>query len=103
MNIEERIEQLEFQIELLFENRGSDRLLFESKVTRSQYLHLVDLMDFASEKILKGETVSKRFFEGEIYSIVPEKNGDYNFCELITKCWHEEQRWPEVFKYFYGD
>ena len=103
MNIEERIELLEFQVELLFKNRASDRLLFESKITRYQYEHIVDLMDFVSDKIHAGELVIKDFFEDEIFSIVPEKRGDYHFCEMITKCWHEEQRWPEVFEYFYGN
>ena len=102
MNVEERIEQLEFQVELLFENKGSDRFFFKSKITRSQYSHITDLMDFVSEKICKGEPVSKDFFEDEIFSIVPEKRRDYNFCKLLTKCWYEEQRWPEVFEYLYG-
>ena len=103
MNIEERIEQLEFQLELLFENRGIDRLFFESKITRAQFLHIADLMDYVSAKICNGEEVSKDFFEDEILSIVPQKRGDYHFSELIAKCWYDEHQWPEVFEYFYGD
>ncbi len=105
MNIEERIEQLEFQVELLFENRAIDRLFFESKITRAQYLHIVDLMEYVCDKIRlkEGEPVIKQFFESEIYSIVPTKNGDSNFCEQITKCLYEEERFPEVFEHLYGD
>ncbi len=105
MNLEERVEQLEFQMELLFENRGIDRLFFESKITRAQYLHIMDLMDYVSDKIISGEAgaVTKHFFESEIYSIVPEKSRDYHFCELIAKYWHAEQQWPEVYEHLYGN
>ena len=104
MNLEERVEQLEFQMELLFENRGIDRLFFESKITRAQFLHIVDLMDHVCDKILlrECEPVLKQFFEEQIYSIVPEKNEDSQFCELITKYWHAEQQWPEVYEHLYG-
>lgn len=102
MNIEERIEQLEFQVELLYKNRTIDRFLFESKVTRSQYSHLIDLLDYVSDKICKGEEVSKDFFEDEILSIVPEKREDDNFCKLFAEYWQDEYQNSKVCEYFYG-
>ena len=104
MNTKERIDQSEFQKDLLLKNRSNDRLFFESKITREQYLHIMDLMDYVSDKIISGEAgaVTKHFFESEIYSIVPEKSRDYHFCELIAKYWQAEQQWPEVYKHLYG-
>ena len=105
MNTKERIDQSEFQRELLFKNRSIDRLFFESKITREQHLHIMDIMDYVSEKLGLGlgDTVGRQFFESEIYNIVPEKNGDYHFCESIAKCLYEEGQWPEVFEHLYGD
>ena len=105
MNTKERNDQSEFQRELLLKNRSIDRLFFESKITREQYLHIVDLMDYVCDKIRlrEYEPVLKQFFEEQIYSIVPEKNGDSQFCELITKYWHAEQQWPEVYEHLYGN
>ena len=102
MNIEERIKQLEFRVELLYKNRAIDRFFFECKVTSSQYSHLMDFMDYVSEKICKGEEVSKDFFEDEILSIVPEKRKDYNFCKLLAEYWQNEYQSSKVCDYFYG-
>ena len=41
MNLEERIAQLEFQVELLFNNTEIDRLFFETKITREQYRAII--------------------------------------------------------------
>ena len=102
MNIEERIEQLEFQVELLYKNRAIDRFFFENKITNSQYSHLIDFMDYVSGKLRNAEDVSKDFFEDEILSIVPEKRGEDNFCKLLVGYWQEEYQNSKVYEYFYG-
>ena len=43
MNMEERVAQLEFQVELLFNNTDIDRLFFETKITREQYTAIMNL------------------------------------------------------------
>jgi len=103
MNLEERVELLEFQVELLFNDTSIDRFLYESKITRNQYRTLMDLMDEYRRKIDKGESVHHGTFESEIYLLVPEKNGDYHFCELFSKLLMENHRWEEVFPALYGD
>ena len=55
MNLEERIEQLEFQVELLFTNSDIDRLFFECKITRKQRTQIMNLMDSISKKVFAGE------------------------------------------------
>lgn len=103
MDMEERIAQLEFQVELLFNNADIDRLIFESKITREQYNAIMDLMDMMRSKIDNGEKVHHYEFEEGVYRIAPEKNGDYHFCELVAKLFAEERRWEEVFNALYGD
>lgn len=103
MNTEERIAQLEFQVELLFNNTPIDRYLFESKVTREQYIALMNLMDSFRQKLAEHQDVHHYDFESKVYEIVSEKNGDYHFCELIAQLFAEDGRWEEVFPALYGD
>jgi hypothetical protein len=103
LNVEERLALLEFQVELLFNNSGLDRFLYETNVNREQYRAIMDLMDVYCEKIGKGEKVSNRTFEQKIYDLIPDKHGDYRFCETIAQCFMEESRWEEVFPALYGD
>jgi len=103
MTLEERVEQLEFQIQLLFNNSSIDRYLFETNVTKEQYTAIMDVMDVIRKKLDAGEKVHHYTFEDEIYKIVPEHNGDYHFCELIAKLFAEDGRWDEVFPALYGD
>ena len=103
MNFEERIAQLEFQVELLFNNTEIDRLFFESKITREQYRAIMDLMDKFRSKLDAGESVHHYDFEHAIYAIVPAYDGDYHFCESIAKLFAANHQWDEVFPALYGD
>lgn len=103
MDLEERVAQLEFQVELLFNNTEIDRLFFETKITREQYTAIMNLMDSFRSKLDAGESVHHYDFESAIYEIVPERNGDYHFCELIAKLFAENNQWDEVFPALYGD
>ena len=102
MCIEERIAQLEFEVELLFNNSPVDRFVFESKISREQYNAIMDIFDSFRNKLDAGQAVHHYDFERRIYEIVPEKNGDYNFCELIAKLFAEQDQWDEVFTALYG-
>ena len=102
MNLEERVAQLEFQLELLFNNSDLDRFIFESKITHAQYVSIMDLMDKMRAKLDAGNEVHHYEFEQAVYEIVPEKDGDYHFCELIAKLFAEDGRWDEVFPALYG-
>lgn len=103
MNLEERIAQLEFQVELLFSNTEIDRLFFERKITREQYHAIMDLMDTFRSKLDDGACIHHYDFERAIYEIVPERNGDYHFCESIAKLFAENQQWDEIYHALYGD
>lgn len=103
MTLEEKVDLLEFQMELLFNNTEVDRFIYESKLTREQYRSVMDLMDIMRNKINAGDEVHHYDFESAIYELVPQKDGDYHFCELIAQLFAEEHRWEEVFPALYGD
>lgn len=102
MDLEKRIEQLEFQMELLFGNSKTERFIYESGLTRAEYKALMDLMDRYREKIDSKETISHSEFENEVYRLIPKIKGDYHFCELSTQLFAEDGRWTEVFTTLYG-
>lgn len=102
MNLEDRVELLEFQLGLLFNNTSIDRFVYESKITREQYISIMDLMDSIRKKLEDGQAVHHAEFESEIYEIAPEKNGDYHFCRSIAELFAENGRWEEVFRALYS-
>ena len=93
------IEQLEFQENV---NGAIERFLLERNVTSTQRSHLMDFLDYVSDKICKDEEVSKEFFEDEILTIASEKREDDNFCKLLAECWQKEYPDSRVSEYFYG-
>lgn len=97
------IAEMEFRQDLLFYGSSVDRLLYEYKITKKQYTEIMDLMDKYREKIDKKERVHHGTFEQEVYIIVPQRSGDYHFCEYLTIAFKEENRWEEVFDSLYGD
>lgn len=101
IELEKRVEQLEFKIKLLAENSNTSRLLFESDITRTQYEELMNLMDEVSDDIYKGKEVSNHHFEGKVYRIIGV-DGDYHFCESLAQAFMEDGRWDEVFPALYG-
>lgn len=102
MDIEEKIDLLDFQLSLLFENRDIDRFIYESKISRDELNAIMDYLDLLRSRLDNGEEISHMEYECEIYNIVPSKNGDYHFCELIAKLFAEEGQWEEVFSALYG-
>lgn len=102
-DVYEKLDFLEFRQELLFEDTEFNRLLFEYRVTRKQTTQIYDLMDKYREMISDNEDVYHGTFEQEIYSIVPDHDGNYHFAEFIAQDLHKAGRWEEVFEKLYGD
>lgn len=98
--LSEKIDFLEFKLELLAEDSNVSKLLFECNITRSQYIALMDLMDNMRNKLDHGEEPSNYEFEIAITSITG--TNDYHFAEYIAKAFMEEDRWEEVFPALYG-
>lgn len=104
MNVEERLDLLEFQLELLFNNTSLSSFIYEYNITRDQYKDIKDIMDSYRNKIYRNEPVNSAEFEQEIYSVIDDRlNGNYRFCETIAKLFMENGQWKEVFPELYGD
>lgn len=101
-NLEDRLNFISFRQELLFRKDEVNEILFENQVSRDEYHRIMDLMDSYRDRLAQGQKVNHGEFESEIYSIVPHLNGDYHFCEMLTKAFCDDSRWDEVFPALYG-
>ncbi|MEF9952942.1 MAG: DUF1878 domain-containing protein [Clostridium sp.] len=99
--LEERVEMLEFKIQLLSVESNTNKLLLEYDISHSQYIKLMDLMDEYKKDIDLGKEVHHTSFERKVYTIT-DKEGDYHFCEDFARCLMEDERWEEVFPALYG-
>ena len=102
IKLEERLELLEFKVEMLAEKSRVGDILFESNLTREQYKGIMDLMDESRKHIDNNEKVHHYDFETKIDKITGQ-NGDYHFCENLAQAFMEDGRWEEVFPALYGD
>lgn len=102
-SIEDELHFVEFRQELLFNNTGIDRLLFEYEITQDEYRKIMDLMDSLREKLDNHEKINHATFEQRLYEIVPAHKGDYHMCEYIAREFMDAGRWEEVFPALYGD
>lgn len=101
-DLEQRLQMIEFRQELLFQNDGFSRLVYEYDLTREQRDKFYDLMELYAKRITDGERVSHHTFEQEVYEITPQNENNYHFVEFITKELFEAGRWEIVFKALYG-
>lgn len=103
-NIDDRLDFIEFRQDLLFYRDSVSDVLYEGNITKNEYSQIMDLMDKYRAKIDKRIKVSCGQFEAEMYDILPsELNGNYHFCEDLTRAFMENKRWEEVFWKLYGD
>ena len=63
----------------------------------------MDLLESFRTKLDDGQSVRYYNFESSVYVIVPEKNGDYHFCELIAKLLAEQGQREEGIMALCGD
>lgn len=98
----EKIAFISFRQQLLFDNDKASRILFENEVNEQESRAIMDLMDSYRKKLSRHEPVNHSQFESEVYAIVPHLEGNYHFCEMLTKAFHDENRWGEVFPALYG-
>ena len=100
--LSEKIDFIIFRQQLLFSNDEVSRILFENEVNEQESRAIMDLMDSYREKLSCGDPASHSQFESEVYSIVPHLKGDYHFCEMLSKAFHDDGRLVEVFPALYG-
>ncbi|GGJ55479.1 DUF1878 domain-containing protein [Virgibacillus salexigens] len=100
--LEEKVEHLEFKLDLMFHDSNINRILYEYNITKFQYTEIMNLMDQIRDKLNQNEKVSNVEYESKIYEITGNE-GDYHFAEYIAKAFWEDDRWYEVFPALYGE
>ena len=104
MNIDDSIiDNIEFRMDLIFQNTDFTRFIYECKLTEEQLKKLYNLMDGYRSSIGKGKEVSSALYETKVLEIVDNKCLDYHFCESFARLLWEEQRYEEVFESLYKD
>ena len=102
MEFEERLDFIEFRMDLLREGTEFCKYIYDCKITREQLSALYDIMDYCRKKIDNGEEISSVEYEAKVLDIVDNRTLDYHFCELFSKLLWEEERYEEVFPALYG-
>lgn len=103
MDINERLDFLEFKMDLLFEDTNFSRFIYEYNINKEQLRQLYDVMDKYRGLIRKGEEVHSAGYEKEILDIVRNDHIDYHFCESFAQILWEQRRYAEVFEALYKD
>jgi len=87
-----------------------ESLFREYKITKSEQVKIMNVMDKYRELISKGDRVNHAQFEHDIMLIFGDYIGatmhkpmiDYHFCEHVAKSFMEDRRWEEVYQAIYG-
>ena len=103
MELEERLDFIEFRMDLLRTGSEFCKYLYDREITRKQLSALYDIMDYFREKIDSGQKVSSAEYETKVLDVVDRRKLDYHFCELFAKFLWEEERYDEVFPALYGE
>lgn len=104
--LKEKIDFLEFRIDLIASTTNVNKILYEYNVNRSQYNEIMDLMDEVRNELDKHKTYNHVTFEQRMKRIFPAKDDpchDYHFAEEIALAFLEDGRWEEVFPALYSD
>ena len=102
MEINDRLDNIEFRMDLLRDGSPFSQYLYDCKITQKQLDALYDLMDELQEKVDKGMEISSASYETKALRIVDNRTLDYHFCELFARLLWEDERYVEVFPALYG-
>lgn len=103
MDLKERINYIEFRMDLLREGTEFTKFIYDCNVTEGQLKALYGIMDGLRQEIDNGNKVSSIVYESEVLRIVDSKQLDYHFCESFARLLWEERRYEEVFPALYGE
>jgi len=103
MTQEEKMNYVEFRMDLLREGTDFTKYIYDCEVTEEQLKALYDIMDGLRREIDNGNEVSSVAYETEILRIVDSRKLDYHFCESFARLLWEERRYKEVFPALYGE
>jgi len=103
MDLDERLDFIEFRLDLLREGSDFSKYLYDCKISREQLDALYDIMDYYRTKYDNNEKISSSEYESKVLSVVDSRMLDYHFCEIFAKLLWEERRYAELFPALYGD
>lgn len=103
MELEERLEFIEFRMDMLRENTEFSKFIYDCEVTQKQLTLLYKIMDEYRSKVDNSEDISSSEYENEILQIVDNRKLDYHLCESFARLLWEEDRYAEVFPALYKD
>ena len=103
MNMEERLDFIEFRMDLLREGTEFAKFIYDCNVTKSQLDELYDILDDIQGKIDNGLDVSSSEYESQVLNVVDHRKLDYHFCESFVRLLWEEQRYEDIFPALYKD
>lgn len=103
MDFEERLDYIEFRMNLLREGTDFAKFVYDSEITYEQLKELYIVMDEMRYAIDNGKEVSSSTYEHKILEIVDKRILDYHFCESFARLLWEDRRYEEVFPALYGN
>ena len=103
MEIDERLDYIEFRMNLLREGSEFCKFIYDNEITEGQLRQLYDVMDEMREKIDNGMVISRAEYESKLLDVLDRRRYDYHFCESFAKLLWEENRYAEVFPMVYQD
>nr|DAL05579.1 MAG TPA: Protein of unknown function (DUF1878) [Caudoviricetes sp.] len=101
MNIEERLDFIEFRMDLLREDTELSKFLYDYNVTKNKRDQLYDVMDYFQEQIDAGKNVSSSDYENQVLQIMDDRRVDYHFCESFARILWEDGKYEKVFETLY--
>ena len=104
--LKEKIDFLEFRIELVASKTHVNQVLYDYEVNRKQYNEIMDLMDNVQEKLNNNKKYDSSMFENDLKKIfcdTSDPKHDYHFAEEIAQAFMKDERWEKVFPKLYGN
>lgn len=103
MNLEQRLEEIEFRMDLVRQGTDLSLYLYDCKITKNQLESLYSLMQKYRDDIDNGKEVFSSKYETEVLKIVDTPELDYHFCESFAEMLWQQKRFEEVFETLYKD
>ena len=103
INMEERLDFIEFRMDLLREGTEFSKFIYDCNITNKQLSEIYDVLNDVQDKIDNGVDVSSCEYESRILDIVDRRKLDYHFCESIVELLWREDCYSDVFPALYKD
>lgn len=101
MDTEERLDFIEFRMDLLREGTEFSKFIYDCNITKNQLNEIYEVLDDIQDKIDRGLSVSSCEYETMVLNIVDHEKLDYHFCESFVQLLWKEDRYTDIFPELY--